>query len=218
MSSSTSSDVPRDYPQRVRKLRELSGLTQVRFAERVGVSYTSVNRWENGQSRPNNLSWRQILEIESDIDRGKFFSTQVEESRLEPAPLDFTANPDAVWAHAEAHRLSFGHLFNPAFASETSRIEPLPHQRLAVYKHMLNQSPLRYLLADDAGAGKTIMAGLYIREMLARRLIRRILIVPPAGLVGNWERELRHLFRLGFRIVSGSDSRLHNPFEGKRAT
>ena len=217
MTSSTSSDVPHDYPQRVKKLRELSGLTQVRFAELLGVSYTSVNRWENGQSRPSNLSWRQILEMEPFTDVAEQQGTSIAEAPRVPPSLDFTANPDALWALAEAHRLSFGHLFNPAFASETSRIEPLPHQRLAVYKRMLNQSPLRYLLADDAGAGKTIMTGLYIREMLARRLIRRILIVPPAGLVGNWERELRHLFRLGFRIVSGSDSRLHNPFEGKES-
>ena len=60
---------------------------------------------------------------------------------------------------------------------------------------MLRQDPLRFLLADDAGAGKTIMTGLYVREMLSRGRIRRVLVVPPAGLVGNWERELRTLFR-----------------------
>jgi len=70
------------------------------------------------------------------------------------------------------------------------------------------------LLADDAGAGKTIMAGLYIREMLTRRLIRRVLIVPPAGLVGNWQRELRTLFSLPFKIVTGADARAGNPFTG----
>ena len=77
---------------------------------------------------------------------------------------------------------------------------------------MLQQAPLRFLLADDAGAGKTIMTGLYVREMLSRRLIRRVLIVPPAGLVGNWEREMRSLFRLPFRIVGGPDARSGNPF------
>ena len=128
--------------------------------------------------------------------------------------LDFSAAPEVVSALAEAHRLTYGHLFNPTFASETSLIDPLPHQRLAVYEHMLHQSPLRFLLADDAGAGKTIMTGLYVREMLARRLIRRVLIVPPAGLVGNWEREMRTLFRLQFRVVSGSDARSGNPFVG----
>ncbi len=79
---------------------------------------------------------------------------------------------------------------------------------------MLRQSPLRFLLADDAGAGKTVMTGLYLREMLSRRLVTRVLIVPPAGLVGNWEREMRTLFRLSFRIVHGADARVGNPFIG----
>jgi superfamily II DNA or RNA helicase len=79
---------------------------------------------------------------------------------------------------------------------------------------MLTQPRLRFLLADDAGAGKTIMSGLYVREMQARRLIRRVLIVPPAGLIGNWERELRKLFGLRFRIVRGAEARSGNPFVG----
>ena len=86
--------------------------------------------------------------------------------------LDFTTSPAIVRAVVEGERLSLGHLVNPAFAAELARIDPLPHQRLAVYHHLLPQTRLRFLLADDAGAGKTIMAGLYIREMLSRRLIR----------------------------------------------
>ena len=128
--------------------------------------------------------------------------------------LNFSADPEGVSVLAEAHRLACGHLFNPVFASETSLIDPLPHQRLAVYERMLQQSPLRFLLADDAGAGKTIMTGLYVREMLARRLLRRVLIVPPAGLVGNWEREMRTLFRLQFQVVSGTAAGAGNPFTG----
>ena len=128
--------------------------------------------------------------------------------------MDFSADPEAVSAVAEAHRLASGHLFNPAFATETSLIDPLPHQRIAVYQRMLQQAPLRFLLADDAGAGKTIMTGLYVREMLSRLLLHRVLVVPPAGLVGNWEREMRTLFRLAFRIVGGADARAGNPFLG----
>ena len=131
-----------------------------------------------------------------------------------PPPLDFAGDPAALSAVAEALRLAHGHQFNPAFASETARIDPLPHQRIAVYERMLRQDPLRFLLADDAGAGKTIMTGLYVREMLSRGRIRRVLVIPPAGLVGNWERELRTLFRLQFRIVSGADARAGNPFRG----
>src|SRR6266699_3880207 len=111
-------------------------------------------------------------------------------------PLDFAADPEVVRVVAEGERLAFGHLVNPAFAVETALIDPLPHQRIAVYQNLLPQTRLRFLLADDAGAGKTIMAGLYIREMLTRRLIRRVLVVPPAGLVGNWESELAKLFGL----------------------
>src|SRR5947208_10689616 len=129
-----------------------------------------------------------------------------------PPSIDFTADPDVVRVVVEGERLTYGHLFNPAFATEISLIEPLPHQRIAVYDHMLQQSRLRFLLADDAGAGKTIMTGLYIREMLTRRLISRVLIVPPAGLVGNWEHEMRNLFNLPFRIIPGNDARSDNPF------
>ena len=128
--------------------------------------------------------------------------------------LDFTTDPAMVRAVVEGERLSLGHLANPTFATELAQIDPLPHQRLAVYQHLLPQTRLRFLLADDAGAGKTIMAGLYIRELLSRRLIRRVLIVPPAGLVGNWQRELQTLFSLTFTIVSGADAKAANPFVG----
>ena len=128
--------------------------------------------------------------------------------------LDFNGDPARLSLFTECLRLTHGYQFNPAFASEISRIDPLPHQRIAVYEHMLRQEPLRFLLADDAGAGKTIMTGLYLREMLMRGRIRRVLVVPPAGLVGNWERELRTLFRLRFRIVSGPDIRSGSPFTG----
>ena len=188
-------------------------MTQTQFAELIGVSFASVNRWENGQSRPNNLAWQKILDLEH-LPAGDEEVVITSPSPSESLGLDFSAAPNAVAAVAEAHRLSYGHMFNRTFATETSLIDPLPHQRIAVYEHMLEQSPLRFLLADDAGAGKTIMTGLYIREMLSRRLIRRVLVVPPAGLVGNWQREMRSLFRLQFRIVNGADGRAGNPFVG----
>ncbi len=138
-------------------------------------------------------------------------------SQTSPTPTNFRTDPEVVRVVAEGERLAFGHLFNPAFAVETALIDPLPHQRIAVYQHLLPQSRLRFLLADDAGAGKTIMAGLYIREMLARRLIRRVLVVPPAGLVGNWESELAKLFGLSFHITGGGEARAGNPFVGPRS-
>ena len=213
MSTVMSNVLPEDYSQRIKGARGVMGLTQTQFANEIGVSFASVNRWENGQSRPNNLAWKRILELErqstSSLEDGQGDSAAMPTT----APiLDFAADPNAVSVLAEAHRLAWGHLFNPTFATETSSIDPLPHQRIAVYETMLQQAPLRFLLADDAGAGKTIMTGLYVREMLSRGLIGRVLIVPPAGLVGNWEREMRTLFRLQFRIVHGADARTGNPF------
>jgi len=207
--------VPDDYPARVKRLRVQLGCTQHELAKLVGVSFATVNRWENAQTKPSSLSWTQLTRVARD--HGSRNEEQASDTGVLPAtgPVDFTARPESVQVLAEGERLSFGHLANPAFATETSQIDALPHQRIAVYESMLSQPRLRFLLADDAGAGKTIMAGLYIREKLSRRLIRRVLVIPPAGLVGNWERELRTLFNLFFAIVSGADARESNPFIGQ---
>ena len=198
-------------------------LTQADFADRMAVTPLTVHRWETGQSRPRALALDRLRALEEAIaSRGADARSGGPSAGPAPSvsvPLDFAGDPAAVLLVAEAHRLAHGHQFNAAFASETARIDPLPHQRIAVYERMLKQEPLRFLLADDAGAGKTIMTGLYMREMLFRRRIRRVLIVAPAGLVGNWERELRTLFRLQCRIVSGADARVGartgaNPFSG----
>jgi len=208
--SRSSGAIPPDYPTRIKQFRGRLGLTQVELAARLGVSFVTVNRWENGQTKPSPLAWSQILKFdEDDSTRGE---DQVESGG--PPGIDFTGSPDVVRVLAEGERLSFGHMFNPAFATEVSQIDPLPHQRIAVYEHMLKQFPLRFLLADDAGAGKTIMSGLFIREGKARRLIKRVLIVAPAGLIGNWKSELATLFSLQFRIVSGADAKNSNPFMG----
>jgi superfamily II DNA or RNA helicase/DNA-binding XRE family transcriptional regulator len=205
----------RDYADQIKRLRARLGLTQVNLAERLGVSFPTVNRWENAKSKPSQLSWNRLLELSGELD------PHPSVAEPEPPPygdtppkIDFTTPPDVVKSLVEGERLSFGHLANPAFATEIASIDPLPHQRIAVYDHMLKQARLRYLLADDAGAGKTIMTGLYIREMLSRRLLTRVLIVPPAGLIGNWQSELQVLFSLPFNIVSGSDAKNNNPFAG----
>jgi len=202
-----------DYAMRIKRLRGEIGLTQQALAERLGVSFATVNRWENQQTKPSRLYWNQLHQLELRV--AEEAAPYGKPAMPPPAILDFTAQPEIVKVLAEGERLSFGHLMNPAFATEISSIDPLPHQRVAVYDHMLKQPRLRFLLADDAGAGKTIMSGLYIREMLSRRLLRRILIVTPAGLVGNWRRELLTLFNLPFRIVMGPDARADNPFQGE---
>src|SRR5439155_8936423 len=100
---------------------------------------------------------------------------------------------------SEAYRIHLAHLFDPHLAIHTSEVEPLPHQITAVYGEMLPRQPLRFLLADDPGAGKTIMAGLLIKELLARGDLRRCLIVCPGMLVEQWQDEL--------------NSKSHFPFE-----
>ena len=133
-----------------------------------------------------------------------------------PATLNFEGDPEAIKLVVDAHRLRNGHQFNKAFGLELSRVVPLPHQRVAVYEHMLPQNPLRFLLADDAGAGKTVMTGLYIREMLNRGRLRRVLICCPAGLTWNWQRELRNFFDLEFRILRGQDFQNGDPLANEQ--
>ena len=203
-----------DYPAQIKRLRARLGLTQTALAEVLGVSFPTINRWENGKSRPSQLSWSQIWKLVGELDADRISEPERPPYAGELPVLDFTAGPEVVQALVEGERLSFGHLANPTFATEIASIDPLPHQRIAVYDHMLKQARLRFLLADDAGAGKTIMTGLYIREMFSRRLLNRVLVVSPAGLLGNWKRELSTLFSLQFDIVSSSDARTRNPFIG----
>src|SRR6266516_2304896 len=220
--------IPSDFSKRIKLLRQKYGLSRRDLAELLDVSPTLVKQWENGRLQPSVQEWQRIALAESggisalsknNLKHAVFRESEIPyETEPDIAPtIDFAANPEVVRTAVEGIRLSYGHLFNPTFATEISRLEPLPHQRIAVYDHMLKQNRLRFLLADDAGAGKTIMTGLYIREMLTRRLISRVLIVPPAGLVGNWEHEMHSLFNLPFTIVAGNDARSGNPFIGSQS-
>ena len=106
-----------------------------------------------------------------------------------------------------AYSLGIAYEFDPYFGLSISRVDPLPHQLEAVYGHLLRLPSVRFLLADDAGAGKTIMAGLLIRELKLRGLIERILVVCPANLSFQWQRELREKFDEKFLVFKGSDIR-----------
>ena len=103
---------------------------------------------------------------------------------------------------SEAQRIRFAHLFDPVLAVHTSIVDPLPHQITAVYEQMLPRQPLRFLLADDPGAGKTIMAGLLIKELIARGDLQRCLIVCPGSLAEQWQDELNRRFHLPFEILT----------------
>ena len=129
-----------------------------------------------------------------------------DESRIRVAeqarPWSFDGDGALFRLVSEAQRIRLAHLFDPLLAVHTSDVEPLPHQITAVYEAMLPRSPLRFLLADDPGAGKTIMAGLLIKEMIARGDLQRCLIVCPGALAEQWQDELYRRFQLPFEILT----------------
>jgi SNF2 family DNA or RNA helicase len=116
---------------------------------------------------------------------------------------------------SEAKRISLAYLFDPFLAVQTSNLDPLPHQIDAVYGQMLPRQPLRYLLADDPGAGKTIMAGLFCKELMVRGDVERCLVIAPGSLVEQWQDELWQRFGLAFDILTRDmieAARSGNPF------
>ena len=129
-----------------------------------------------------------------------------DEARLEVVeqgrPWSFDGDGSDYRLVCEANRIRLAHLFDPVLAVHTSLVDPLPHQITAVYEAMLPRQPLRFLLADDPGAGKTIMAGLLIKELIARGDLERCLVVCPGSLVEQWQDELYRRFGLPFDILT----------------
>jgi SNF2 family DNA or RNA helicase len=117
-------------------------------------------------------------------------------------PWSFDGDGKLFRLVSEAHRINLAHLFDPLLAIHTSMVDPFPHQITAVYGEMLPRQPLRFLLADDPGAGKTIMAGLLIKEMLIRGDLHRCMIVCPGNLAEQWQDELYQRFQLPFEILT----------------
>ncbi len=117
-------------------------------------------------------------------------------------PWSFTGDGNLLRLVSEAMRIKLAYLFDPVLAVHTSLVEPYPHQITAVYEEMLTRQPLRFLLADDPGAGKTIMAGLLIKELLIRGDLKRCMIVSPGNLVEQWQDELSEKFQLPFEIMT----------------
>jgi SNF2 family DNA or RNA helicase len=109
-------------------------------------------------------------------------------------PCSFDGDGHSFRFVSEAHRILLAHLFDPVLAVHTSLVEPLPHQITAVYEAMLQRQPLRFLLADDPGAGKTIMAGLLIKELITRGDLQSCLVVCPGSLTEQWQDELTAAF------------------------
>ena len=120
----------------------------------------------------------------------------------EHLPWSFDVDGNTMRLVSEAYRIELAHIFDPYLAVHTSSVEPLPHQISAVYQEMLKRLPLRYILADDPGAGKTIMTGLLLKELIARGDLKRCLIVSPGSLAENWQDELSQKFHLRFDILT----------------
>jgi superfamily II DNA or RNA helicase/predicted GIY-YIG superfamily endonuclease len=127
---------------------------------------------------------------------------------VERPDLAFGGKPRLFKLGLEALRISFAQEYDPYFGLSISRVDPLPHQLDAVYNHLLRSARCRFLLADDAGAGKTIMAGLLLKELKLRGLVERVLIVCPANLAFQWQREMTDRFQESFRILQGADLRV----------
>ena len=200
----------------IKRLRKsVLKLSQQDLAAKLGVSFSTVNRWERGHSEPQPDRLIRLRELAAEFQELTDGSTEATEAVPTPIHADFEGDAEAVKLVVDAFRLRNGHLFNRAFGLELSRVVPLPHQRIAVYEHLLREDSLRFLLADDAGAGKTIMTGLYIREMINRGRLSKVLICCPAGLVFNWQRELQFFFELDFAILKGAQFKDNNPVASK---
>lgn len=151
-------------------------------------SFKEANRGE--QIKANTLFECQDKNVEEDKDDFQW---------------SFDGNQRGYRLALEAYRIRFAHLFDPYFALHSSLVEPLPHQISAVYGEILPKAPFRYVLADDPGAGKTIMTGLLLKEMIARGLVERCLIVSPGSLVEQWQDELKDKFGIDLIDLFGDD-------------
>ncbi|MBI4648462.1 MAG: DEAD/DEAH box helicase, partial [Bacteroidia bacterium] len=130
-----------------------------------------------------------------------FTNDELQEIQVNRLQLNFTAKADDVFIALENKRYRYVSMYDPLLAINTSKVDPLPHQIEAVYGHVLKLPRIRFLIADDPGAGKTIMAGLIIKELKLRKLVDRILIVVPGHLRDQWRREMKERFEESFIII-----------------
>lgn len=157
------------------------------------------------------------------LSTGQFYdpilsSEQLNSLEIISGDLKFNGDAEKFRLGIEALRLGLAYEYDPYFTLSIAKVDPLPHQLEAVYDYFLKLPRIRFLLADDPGAGKTIMAGLLIKELKIRGLINRVLIVTPANLTFQWQRELKDRFRENFEIVRGEVLRANygiNPWQEK---
>ena len=195
---------------------------------------------EIGQLRPNTIISGPVLPepvlvitavpmgnavklVGKGLNTGQLYERILESKQLErldasPEKEPFDGDPARFRVGIEALRLGLAYEYDPYFSLSIARIDPLPHQLEAVYDHFLSLPRIRFLLADDPGAGKTIMAGLLVKELKIRGLVQRTLIVTPANLSFQWKREMKDKFRESFDIIRGDVLRAaygSNPWQEK---
>src|SRR5437867_1182271 len=135
-----------------------------------------------------------------------------------PDTEPFDGDPQRFRLAVEAMRLALAFEYDPFFSLSIARVDPLPHQLEAVYQHFMALPRIRFLLADDPGAGKTIMAGLLLKELKIRGLVSRTLIITPANLSFQWQREMKDKFRENFEVIRSDVLRANygsNPWQDK---
>lgn len=145
-------------------------------------------------------------------------ASQLGQLRAGPATLPLDGDSGRFRLGIEAHRLGLAYEYDPYFSLSIARVDPLPHQLEAVYDYFLKLPRIRFLLADDPGAGKTIMSGLLLKELKARGLVKRTLIVTPANLTFQWQREMKDKFRESFEVINSQVLRSnygHNPWQDR---
>lgn len=186
----------------------ISGLEPNEVVQIIALNKTGSDSVLVTYRRPNNLLGERMLYKHDEAQLNLIDET---------VSWDFSGDPDAFKLAVEAYRVNVAYLFDPMMAVHTSNVEPLPHQITAVYGAMLPRQPLRFVLADDPGAGKTIMAGLLIKELILRGDADRVLIVAPGSLVSQWQEELLEKFDLDFGILSKEEQESpRNPFERQK--
>src|SRR6266568_870756 len=163
----------------------------------VTVTASGAGRWTLGLVGTHSERYRSVTLGEADLNL----------LTLIGGDHSFDGDPRLLRLGLQAYALGIAYEFDPYFGLSISRVDPLPHQLEAVYDYLLKLARVRFLLADDAGAGKTIMAGLLIRELKLRGLAERILVVGPANLGFQWQRELKEKFDEEFLVLKGNDIR-----------
>lgn len=163
----------------------------------ITVRKNGQDLWDLGLVGQRSEKWRRVT----------LTSDEIAELKITDSTLSYDSDGRRLRIALQAYSLGIAYEFDPYFGLSISRVDPLPHQLEAVYEHLLKLPSVRFLLADDAGAGKTIMAGLLVRELKLRGLIERILVVCPANLSFQWQRELFEKFDEKFQVLNGRNIR-----------